>query len=266
MRSKPTILEEIFRQKKARVEKAKLAFDYEEFVSRAEKLRYKKRRARFRNAFSDKSKINIVAEIKRASPSKGIIKKDVDVAAVVRAYEKCGAAAISVLTEEDHFKGNVEDLLTARNLTDLAILRKDFVFDEFQVYESVLIYADAILLIVAMLEDSDLERLYSLASDLGLDVLVETHDLNELERAGKLGAKMIGVNNRNLHTFEVSLETSRTLMKHAPDNSIMICESGLSTNEDLIEMRDLGFNGFLIGESLIKSHDLKEKFGELTTN
>ncbi|MGI8669375.1 MAG: indole-3-glycerol phosphate synthase TrpC [Aridibacter sp.] len=259
MNDKPTILQEIFAQKKIRVEEAKQGFEYGEFVERAKKFRKDEIPNRFSKAFADKSKINIIAEIKRASPSKGIINDNFDVGEVATNYQKFGATAISVLTEEDYFKGTIEDLITARNLTDLPILRKDFVFDEFQVYEAALIGADAILLIVAMLEDTELQKLYSLACNLGLDVLVETHNLEELVRAIELGAKIIGVNNRNLHNFEVSLDVSRKLVEHKPNDVLFICESGLSSKDELTEMKDLGFDGFLIGESLM----MAEKTGEM---
>lgn len=265
MKNPPTMLQKICSQKKIRVEEAKQGFEYGEFVARAKKFRLDEIPNRFVKAFADKNKINIIAEIKRASPSKGIIKDVFDVSEIAQNYEEFGATAISVLTEEDYFKGNIEDLITARNLTDLPILRKDFVFDEFQVYESGLIGADAILLIVAMLEDEDLQKLFALATSLGLDILVETHNLEELVRAIELSAKIIGVNNRNLHNFEVSLDVSRELIKHKPNDVLMICDSGLSRKDEIIEMKNLGFDGFLIGESLMKSADIAKTLEELTT-
>lgn len=263
MTSQPTILQKIFAQKKIRVAESKLGFEYGEFVQRAKRFRKDRVPFRFSKAFSDRSKTNIIAEFKRASPSKGIINDLFCIDDVARTYQEFGAAAISVLTEEDFFKGKIEDLMSARNLTDLPILRKDFVFDEFQVYESALIGADAILLIVAMLNDADLQKLNSLAELLGLDVLVETHNLEELERAKKLGAKMIGVNNRDLHTFTVSLETSRELIKSAPENAIMIAESGLKTKDDIGELHSRGFSGFLIGESLMRAENIGETLASL---
>ncbi len=263
MSNKPTILQEIFEQKKIRVEQAKQGFEYGEFVDRAKKFRKDEIPNRFSKAFADNSRVNIIAEIKRASPSKGIINDDFDVGDVAQSYQEFGATAISVLTEEDYFKGNIEDLITARNLTDLPILQKDFVFDEFQVYEAALIGADAILLIVAMLEDTELQKLYALACDLGLDVLVETHNLEELVRTIELGAKIIGVNNRNLHTFEVSLDVSRNLVEHKPKDVLFICESGLSKKDELIEMKELGFDGFLIGEILMESNNIGKTLGNL---
>ncbi len=263
MNDQPTILQKIFERKKIRVERSKQGFEYGEFVQRARKFRKDEIPFRFSQAFSDRSNINIIAEIKRASPSRGVINDLLNVDEVARNYQEFGAAAISVLTEEDFFKGRIEDLIAARNLTDLPILRKDFMFDEFQIYESALIGADAVLLIVAMLEDTKLQELYSLANGLGLDVVVESHNFEELDRAVKLGAKIIGVNNRNLHDFEVSLDVSRNLVKHKPVDALFICESGLSKQEELIEMKELGFDGFLIGESLIKSNDLLKTLGKL---
>ena len=263
MIAQPTILQEIFAQKKKRVEEAKQGFDYNAFVARARSFRRDETPNRFLQAFDDDSKINIIAEIKRASPSKGVINDKFYVDDLAPIYQENGACAISVLTEEDHFKGDVEDLMTARNLTDIPILRKDFIFDEFQIYEAALIGADAILLIVAMLDNETLKNLCSLAESLGLDVLVETHNLEELVRATDIGAKIIGVNNRNLHSFEVSLETSRELIKFAPKESILISESGLKTREDLVELKELGFNGFLIGESLMTAENSGEKLKSL---
>lgn len=250
-------------KKKNRVAESKKAFDGAKFISRAKEFRKDEQTKRLQKALEDKFAINIIAEIKRASPSKGLIKENADVGKIAENYQNFGAKAISVLTEEDFFKGSIEDLSVVRKLTDLPILRKDFVFDEFQVYESALIGADAILLIVAMLEDSELEQLYLTAENLGLDILVETHNLEELERAKKLDAKIIGVNNRNLHSFEVSLEVSRELIKNAPKDALMICESGLSTKNEIAELHKLGFAGFLIGETLMRSDNAAEELQKL---
>ncbi|NNE97513.1 MAG: indole-3-glycerol-phosphate synthase [Pyrinomonadaceae bacterium] len=257
MNDQPTILKEIYDQKKIRVEESKIGFEYGEFVERSKRFRKDETPNRFLKAFSDRTETNIIVEIKRASPSNKTINDSFDIADLARSCEAFGATAIAVLTEEDHFKGKIEDLITARNLTDLPVLRKDFIFDEFQIYESALIGADAVLLIAAMLGDSDLERLYSLSCDLGLDVLVETSNLAELKRAAELGAKMIGITNRNPNTFEVSLDVSRELISHGPKEALMICEGGLSSVKELNEMKELGFSGFLVGESLMNSNELQ---------
>jgi len=250
-------LTEIIELKKKRLEIAKAKRNFEEL----KKLAIAKRQDATQHALHEalqKNQINIIAEIKRASPSKGVINDKIDVAEVARMYEKGGACAISVLTEEDRFKGSLEDLKAVRNTVNLPILRKDFIFDEFQIYEAAEAGADVILLIAAMLDDKDLLILYRLAGEIpGLDVLVEVHTLEELERAKSINAKIIGVNNRDLHSFKVTLDVSRELIKHAPQDALMITESGLKTREDLLELRELGFKGFLVGETLMRSKNIE---------
>jgi indole-3-glycerol phosphate synthase len=169
------------------------------------------------------------------------------------------------LTEEDRFGGSLDDLRIARKSSNLPILRKDFIFDEFQIYEAAEAGADIILLIAAMLDNDHLQKLRQLAeNDLGLDVLVEVHTLEELERAKKIGAQLIGVNNRDLHSFKVSLDVSRRLITHAPKNALMISESGISAKEEILELKSLGFTGFLIGETLMKSPHAAEELRKLT--
>jgi Indole-3-glycerol phosphate synthase len=255
-----TFLEEILSLKRARVEQAK----------RRSKIQNPKSEIRNRKPYRlrealQKDRVNIIAEIKRASPSKGIINDKIDVAETARAYERGGACAISVLTEEDRFRGSLEDLRAARAVVNLPILRKDFIFDEFQIEEAEAAGTDVILLIVAMLDKKDLERLYKFADSLGLDVLVEVHTLAELETAASLGAKIIGVNNRDLHSFKVSLDVSRELIKHAPKDALMIAESGISTKEEILELRRLGFSGFLIGESLMRSENAANSLASLAS-
>ena len=163
---------------------------------------------------------------------------------------------MSVLTEEDHFKGSLDDLRAVRAAVDLPILRKDFFFDEFQIYEAAAAGADAILLIAAILGDDKIERMRTVAEDeLGIDALIEVHTLDELERVKSIGAKLIGVNNRDLRSFHVTLDVSRDLIKRSPDDAIMIAESGLQTPEELQELHALGYSGFLIGETLMRTGD-----------
>lgn len=198
--------------------------------------------------------INIIAEFKRRSPSKGLIRPDADLLQIVKMYESGGAAALSVLTEADYFSGSLDDLRKVKSTVKLPVLRKDFVFEEYQVYESAAAGADAILLIVAALDDELLWQLRVLAEDeLGMDALVEVHTHAELKRAFATGAKLVGVNNRNLRTFEVSLETSISLACEASSEVLMISESGLNTADDLRRLHDAGFRGFLIGETLMRA-------------
>ena len=256
-------LKEIIELKRLRVNSAKEKIDFERLKTDAFKLRRDAQSHRLRK-FLQRDQINIIAEIKRASPSKGVINDKIDVGETAKIYEKSGASAISVLTEEDRFKGSLEDLKIVRNEINLPILRKDFVFDEFQIYEAAKAGADVVLLIVAMLSDEILQKLHALAEqDLGLDVLVEVHTLEELERAKKLNAKIIGINNRDLHSFKVSLDVSRELIKHAPKDSLLITESGITTKEEILELRELGFSGFLIGETLMRSGNIEDDLRNL---
>jgi indole-3-glycerol phosphate synthase len=260
-------LSEIIELKKKRLEVAKVKTPLAELKRKAFAVREKSASHRLQNALTQNDRINIIAEIKRASPSKGIINDKIDVAETARNYERGGAGAISVLTEEDRFQGSLEDLKTARNSVEIPILRKDFIFDEFQIYEAAANGADVILLIAAMLDDKDLTNLYRLAEqELGLDVLLEVHTVEELERAKALGAKIIGVNNRDLHSFVVSLDVSRELIKHAPKDSLLIAESGLQTREHILELKSLGFSGFLIGETLMKSGNAEKELRKLTAD
>jgi len=200
--------------------------------------------------------IHVIAEFKRRSPSKGVIRPDADLLRIVQGYETGGATAVSVLTEEDYFAGSLDDLRSVKATVRLPVLRKDFVFDEYQVYESAAAGADAILLIVAALDDELLLDLRRIAEDeLGLDALVEVHTRDEMRRAVACGANLIGVNNRDLRTFEVSLETSLALVREAPADALLISESGLRTREDLRRLQAAGFRGFLIGETFMRAED-----------
>jgi indole-3-glycerol phosphate synthase len=205
---------------------------------------------------SDSRRLNIIAEFKRRSPSAGIIPSDLSATEVARCYERGGACAISVLTDEGYFGGSIDDLEAVRSSTRLPILRKDFIIDPIQIYEAAIAGADAVLLIAGALDDTALAKLRAIAADeLALDALVEVHTSEELRRALNAGAKMIGVNNRNLQTFQVSLETSERLIAEAPRDRIMISESGLKNAKSLRHLQALGFRGFLIGEALMRVDD-----------
>ena len=227
------------------------------FRERALELRRNVARHRLLQALeSESARLKIIAEFKRRSPSSGIIRDDLAADEVARRYERGGACAISVLTDEQYFGGSIADIGAVRSSTDLPVLRKDFIIDPVQIYEAAIVGADAVLLIVAVLDDASLGRLRGLAEDdLGLDALVEVHTSDELRRAVRAGAKIIGVNNRDLKTFRVSLNTSERLIAEAPADIIMISESGLNGAESLRHLRALGFRGFLIGEALMRASD-----------
>jgi indole-3-glycerol phosphate synthase len=211
--------------------------------------------------------VNVIAEFKRRSPSKGVIRPDADLLQIVKGYEAGGAAAISVLTEEDYFSGSLDDLRAVKAAVRLPVLRKDFVFDEYQVYESAAAGADAILLIVAALDDELLLDLRRLAEHtLGLDALVEVHTLDELRRSVACGANLIGVNNRDLRTFEVSVETSLSLAREAPPDALLVSESGLRSHDDLRRLHAAGYRGFLIGETFMRAHDPQQALRNVLDN
>ena len=257
-------LAEIVEQKRRRVTAAASLLSIDSVKVEARRARDAATPHALRKALSDTDRINIIAEFKRRSPSKGIIRSDADPEEIAAQYESGGAVAISVLTEEDFFDGSLSDLRAVRQVASLPILRKDFIFDEYQVYESAAARADALLLIVASLNDDELRRLRSITEDdLEMDALVEVHTVEEMQRAIDCGATLIGVNNRNLATFRVSLETSIQLAALAPADSVLISESGIETLADIERLRAVGYRGFLIGETLMKaerSEDLLKAF------
>jgi indole-3-glycerol phosphate synthase len=203
----------------------------------------------------------IIAEIKKASPSKGVLSEKFDPAAIARLYAAGGAAALSVLTDREFFQGSLADLEAARDSISVPVLRKDFTIDEFHVVEAAAHGADVILLIAAVLEEADLRKFRELAASYQLAALVEVHDEEELDRALASGAEIIGVNNRNLHTFEVTLETSLRLAEKIPSGIVKVSESGIHSSSDIKRLR--GFNGFLVGEHLMKSPDPAAALREL---
>ncbi len=211
--------------------------------------------ASFKKAMEEPRNIRIIAEVKKASPSKGVLKADLDPAAQASVYTEAGAVAISVVTEEDFFQGDLGWISNIHHTCALPVLRKDFVYDAFQVYETRAAGASAILFIVAMLEPQELQELIGLAKEYGLDALVEVHDETELGEALEAGASIIGVNNRNLKTFEVDLQTSERLAKLIPDDRLFIVESGIHNRADIARLLDAGADAFLIGEHFLTSPD-----------
>lgn len=205
----------------------------------------------------------VIAEIKKASPSKGVIRENFVPSDIALSYEKGGAACLSVLTDVDFFQGHDTYLKQARENCSLPVLRKEFIIDPFQVYESRMLGADCILLIVACLTDEQLKELSDLAIELEMDVLVEVHDAEELKRALPLDLPMIGINNRNLRTFETSLQTTIELLKQIPDDCIVVTESGIHNKEDVALMQQHNVNAFLVGEAFMRADEPGEKLAEL---
>jgi indole-3-glycerol phosphate synthase len=247
------LLSQIINKKRERLEEAQCEIPLEQIQDEAFAIRQRTESHALRRALQ-RDGINVIAEFKRRSPSKGVIRADANLAAIVRSYQAGGAAALSVLTEQDYFDGSLADLEAVKTYVELPVLRKDFVFDPYQVFESASAGADAILLIVSVLNDAELESLRRLAEDeLGMDALVEVHNSQEMDRAAGCGAKLVGVNNRNLRTFDVSLETSMEMAPLAPRDALLVSESGLREAVDLQRLRAQGFSGFLIGESLMRA-------------
>lgn len=214
----------------------------------------------FINALRRKQNANqtaLIAEVKKASPSKGLIRADFNPALIARDYEAAGAACLSVLTDVAYFQGHDDYLIEVKKAVNLPVLRKDFMVDAYQIYESRMLGADCILLIVAALSDQNMREFYDIAIDLGMDVLVEVHDFLELERAIKINPAMIGVNNRNLKTLDVNIQTSHSLAKDIPSACVKVAESGIGKHEDILALQQSGYNTFLVGESLMRQNDIQ---------
>jgi indole-3-glycerol phosphate synthase len=225
--------------------------------------RVEPRRGRLEAALSRTDRLNVIAECKRRSPSKGVLKAEYDPAHIARGYNRAGAAAISVLTEPAFFDGHLDHLVAVRAVTDLPILRKDFVVYRYQILEARAAGADAVLLIVAALTPATLKELHHAANDAGLDVLVEIHDVLELSIALEAGASIVGVNNRNLRTLAVDTDVSRRAVELIPENVIAVAESGLKTGRDLRALHGAGYDAFLIGERLMATDDPGETLAAL---
>lgn len=209
-------------------------------------------------------KFAVITEVKKASPSKGVIRENFNPVEIAKIYEKSGASAISVLTDEKFFQGSVQYLKDIRKVVDLPILRKDFIVDEFQIYETKIIGADIILLIVSVLDKAQLKDYVRIAAEIGLEALVEVHDREEFEIAAEVGAKIIGINNRNLKTFDVSLNnTVEILSDGVPEDVFIISESGIKTNSDVKFLKEAGAAGVLIGEALMRENDIENALKNL---
>lgn len=249
------ILDKIVEDKKARLIEHKNVISLTEMKKLSDETEKKSDRSFYDNLKKDG--ISIIGEFKKASPSLGKIESKINLTERIDEYNS-SADAISCVTVEDHFCGNVDYLKQIRSITELPIIRKDFMIDEYQFYEAKVIGADAVLLITAILDDVQMKDFYQLSAELGLDVLVETHDEHEIERAMKIDPQIIGVNNRNLNDFSISLETSGRLKKYIPDDKVFVAESGIMTDEDVLYLKQIGADGFLIGRAFMEADNPAE--------
>jgi indole-3-glycerol phosphate synthase len=263
MTDTPDILKRIMRRKAEEVTERAAALPLRELAARLEGAPPTRGFAAALAAQVGSGRPAVIAEIKKASPSKGLLRADFHPAEIARSYEAGGATCLSVLTDVDFFQGADAYLRQARDACGLPVLRKDFVIDPYQVYEARAIGADCILLIVACLGDAALRELAGLAAHLGLDVLVEVHDADELARALAVPGRLIGINNRNLRTFDVSLETTLGLLDASPPQRLVVTESGIHTRDDVLRMQAAGVHAFLVGESFMRADDPGEKLSDL---
>ena len=254
------ILSKILEEKRREIDKAQRDLSFSDMKKKAESGYIQ---GMFKRNISRKGHINLIAEIKRSSPSCGIIRADFDPVRIAFTYHAAGACAISVLTDERFFDGRLEYVRMVKDRVMLPVLRKDFIIDEYQVYESAVIGADAILLIAHILTQEELNRYMGIAKDLGLDVLVETNNEEGIEKAVNANAPIIGINNRDLSSFNVDLNTTQRLIHHIPENKTIVSESGIETYEQVMFLKSLGVNAVLIGETFMRAENIGEKVRDL---
>ena len=259
----PTILKKILARKREEIAERSAIVSAEELLVRAGSASAPRGFAAAMAAKIAAGESAVIAEIKKASPSKGVIREDFDPASIAASYAAGGAACLSVLTDVDFFQGADEYLQAARAACDLPVIRKDFIIDKYQIYEARAMSADCILLIVSALSEDQLQQLHDEAQSLGMDVLIEVHDKAELEIALKLDNPMVGINNRNLHSFEVSLENTYQLVAQIPAGKIVITESGIHQRDDVAAMRDRNVNAFLVGEAFMRSDEPGQRLREM---
>ncbi|MDD5495734.1 MAG: indole-3-glycerol phosphate synthase TrpC [Candidatus Omnitrophica bacterium] len=254
------ILARIIEEKKRVVEEAKRTRPEDDVIKEARATCVK---SSFKKNISRPHHINLIAEIKKASPSRGILRGDFNPAKIAITYQANGASAVSVLTDERFFEGRLEYIKKIKENISLPVLRKDFIIDEYQIYESAAGGADAILLISEILSVNELAKFYNLATTLGLDALVEIHNEEDLEKAVAAGAAIIGINNRDLHTFKVDITVTQKLIRLIPQNKVIVSESGIKSYEDVMFLKSLGVNAVLIGEAFMEAEDIAAKMREI---
>ena len=263
MTDTPDILKKIIQRKQEEIAERSAKVSIQQLITLAEQADAPRGFVEAIEAKINSGHAAVIAEIKKASPSKGLLREHFFPAEIAKSYEQNGAACLSVLTDRDFFQGHEDYLKQARAACELPVIRKDFIIDPYQVYEARAIDADCILLIVAALDDETLQLLFELAHELKMDVLMEVHDEQEMQRALKTGARLIGINNRNLRTFETSLDTTLSMLNMVNENHILVTESGIHTTDDVQLMLDNKVDAFLVGEAFMRADDPGEKLAEL---
>lgn len=253
------ILSKIIEEKKREIEQAQEREPLNELKGELESLYIK---STFKKNVARKGHINLIAEIKKRSPSKGVIRVGFDPVQIALAYNAAGASAISVLTDERFFDGKLEYLKIVKERVTIPILRKDFIIDEYQVYQSAVYGADAILLIANILTQEELNKFYSIAKEIGMDVMVEVHNAEEVEKALSTPASIIGINNRDLNDFNVDIDVTQQLIRMIPENKVIVSESGIESYEQVMFLKSLGVNAVLIGETFMRADNIGEKVRE----
>ncbi len=256
------ILNEILTHKRKEVEELKLRYPLRRLQEAVEAKNGSSSRG-FRKAISDPHRLNVIAEIKKASPSGGILRENFQPLRLAALLEYAGACALSILTETRYFKGRPSYLKTVRQVTHVPILRKDFILDEYQLYETRILEADAVLLIASLLTDEELKKFLERGHQLGLDALVEIHTEDDLKKAVNAGSEIIGINNRNLQTLEVDVHRAERLLAHVPKQATVVIESGFKDYEEFMKYKSLGVHAFLVGTTLMKATDVVAKMQEL---
>jgi indole-3-glycerol phosphate synthase len=254
------ILDEIIAHKKEELTETKRALTFSDVKAKASNASPVRG---FNKALSNSGEIRLIAEVKKASPSKGVIREDFDPVLIAKTYEGAGASCLSILTEQKYFQGSLAYLGDVRKAVNLPLLRKDFIIDEYQIFEARAAGADAILLIAACLERSRIEDYLGIAKQLGLDVLVESHTYKELDKVLLAGAQLVGINNRDLTTFRVDLQTTLDLLKDIPDDRMVVSESGIKDRADVVRLQQAGVDAILVGEGLMREQDIGMKVKEL---
>ncbi|MFH1395693.1 MAG: indole-3-glycerol phosphate synthase TrpC [Candidatus Omnitrophota bacterium] len=254
------MLSKIIEEKRREIDKAEKKVSLNDLKKKAESLYI---RSMFKKNISRKGYINLIAEVKKSSPSKGIIRPNFDPVKIALAYQAAGAGVISVLTDERFFDGKLEYLKMIKERVTVPVLRKDFIIDEYQIYESAVSGADAILLIAHILTQEELKRYLDLTKSLGMEALVEVHNEEEVNKALAVNAPIVGINNRDLRTFNVDISVTQRLVRLIPDTKVIVSESGISSYEEIMFLKSLGVNAVLIGETFMRAENIGEKVREL---